>query len=607
MLAQDAESLCRTLFPNGKVEGGYFLVGDVNGKEGKSLRVCLTGSKAGLWSDFADSNKGGDLIDLIKATKGFDNKEAFCFAKSFLGIAEPPIRCSVRKTYKQPNAPCKLREPQGEMVAYFANRKISKETLARFKIGEMSSRKTGEPIIVFSYFDSKDQLSLIKYRAVRDKKKMFVSPNAKPCLYGWQAFDRGLDNVVLVEGEIDALSFGEQGICALSVPFGGGGGKKQDNWLDVEFEHLSHFNRIYLALDNDKQGQEATQIIAQRLGIERCYLVNFGKFKDANEVLAAGEKLQDYLDKAKEIRPVEIRNGGEDAHEILEYIISGEMFNGETLPWAEFGDSLKLRFNETYVWAGINGHGKSMFVGHIIIDNLTKGGKWLVASMEFEYRRLMTRFYIQALGRKPSNFEDELGFKRLFSGLYVYDKQGDVNGYDILEAFKYTYRRYGVNHLLIDSLMKCKIRDDDLDGQKNFISALTDFTRCNPVQIHLICHIKKIGSEEVEPVKDHIKGSGDITNGAENVIIVWRNKRKEKALEESEPGSKDYTSAYYDKDVIIRCVKQRNYMEGPPIGLYYKPIERVCGQYASRQNDSLVDYVSLNKVEGSDIYDTVPF
>ncbi|MFP3023791.1 MAG: hypothetical protein ACEY3K_13240, partial [Wolbachia sp.] len=54
------------LLPRGTFRGDKFYVGDVHGNKGKSLVVELSGSRAGLWNDFA-TGEGGDIIDLWAA------------------------------------------------------------------------------------------------------------------------------------------------------------------------------------------------------------------------------------------------------------------------------------------------------------------------------------------------------------------------------------------------------------------------------------------------------------------------------------------------------------------------------------------------------------
>lgn len=71
-------SLVKTIFPYGKTQGNQFVIGDINGNKGDSLKIQLHGEKAGLWNDFA-SDQSGDVFDLlaihfkIDANKNFND------------------------------------------------------------------------------------------------------------------------------------------------------------------------------------------------------------------------------------------------------------------------------------------------------------------------------------------------------------------------------------------------------------------------------------------------------------------------------------------------------------------------------------------------------
>ena len=60
LLAGQAEALCRRLLPGGHREGAEWCCGSVQGEPGKSLGVHLNGSKAGVWSDCAPGQGGGE-------------------------------------------------------------------------------------------------------------------------------------------------------------------------------------------------------------------------------------------------------------------------------------------------------------------------------------------------------------------------------------------------------------------------------------------------------------------------------------------------------------------------------------------------------------------
>ena len=86
-LAGRAEALCRELLPAGRREGAEWRCGSVQGEPGKSLGVHLTGTKAGIWSDFA-GGEGGDLLDLVKGVTGFNTAEAIRWSKNWLSIGD---------------------------------------------------------------------------------------------------------------------------------------------------------------------------------------------------------------------------------------------------------------------------------------------------------------------------------------------------------------------------------------------------------------------------------------------------------------------------------------------------------------------------------------
>jgi hypothetical protein len=64
------------LFPRGTFHGDEFRIGDVHGNKGQSLRVALTGGKAGLWQDFATGQKG-DVLDIWAGAQEKDTKRDF--------------------------------------------------------------------------------------------------------------------------------------------------------------------------------------------------------------------------------------------------------------------------------------------------------------------------------------------------------------------------------------------------------------------------------------------------------------------------------------------------------------------------------------------------
>jgi hypothetical protein len=90
-LVDNAEELCLALLPQGRRDGRQWLAGDVRGGAGQSLRVELAGPKAGLWKDFAGTDKGADLVDLVAQVYRMNLTEAKRWAEAWLAGHPPPV------------------------------------------------------------------------------------------------------------------------------------------------------------------------------------------------------------------------------------------------------------------------------------------------------------------------------------------------------------------------------------------------------------------------------------------------------------------------------------------------------------------------------------
>lgn len=199
-----------------------------------------------------------------------------------------------------------------ELVDYFVGRMISKETLQRNKVMQVSGEKK---IIAFTY----RQNGLVvgcKYRTI--EKKFWQDRGTEKMLYGLDDITEA-DEIIIVEGEIDKLSIEEAGYYnCVSVP----GGAPQTVSIkelpsvdkDVSFQYLwnckdylDKVSRIILATDGDIPGQALAEELSRRLGRERCWQVNWPEkdelcsFKDANEVLKnlGAAALRDAINGAK--------------------------------------------------------------------------------------------------------------------------------------------------------------------------------------------------------------------------------------------------------------------------------------------------------------------
>lgn len=560
-LIAEAESIASMLLPNGKREGAEWVAGSVAGEDGRSLKVRVSGNKAGVWRDFA-SDAGGDLIDLWAATRQISLKEAFEQAREYLGISEPRMT-TPKRSYTRPPKPA-AKKPAGRVLSYLTDeRKLSLETIAAFKVGAT----TDDDAIIFPFLRDGELVNTKHLALERDangKKKTWQASGAEPCLFGWDLVREDVKALLIVEGEIDAMSLYQYGFDALSVNQGAG----NHQWIDSDFDRLERFQEIFLWFDNDEPGQKGAREVAGRLGLDRCRIVDF-RLKDANEALQQGvplEEITNAVAAAKRIEPADLRTPDTYLDELLSMFLDAPLeLSGAALPWPAWSNRIRLRGAELSVWTGINGHGKSDVLGQVIIDLIKQGERACIFSGETKPSMLLYRMVVQACATShPTGPFIRAANAWLNGALWVYDHVGSVDQDKLFEAFRYAAKRYRVTHFVVDSLMKCGIAEDDYKAQKAFVDRLCDFKNEFNAHVHLVAHARKGESEYQAPGKLDVKGTGAISDLADNVFTVWRNKRKE--LMESPDAE--------EEDTRIYCNKQRATGYEGALRLWFDPATR---------------------------------
>lgn len=561
-LAGDVENVCRHLLPDGKRTGHEWRCGGTDGDKGKSLGVHLSGDKAGVWCDFA-TGESGDLIGLWMAVRGSDLMTTCTDVMAWLGIKETKVE-NPKRNWTKPT-----KEGVSPLLPQHAQwlrdvRKLSPEVVKAYRVAS----KNGS--LVFPYL-REGELVFVKYRKVPDKK-FFIDADCEPILFGWQAVPKECRTLVITEGELDAMAMWDYGLPALSIPFGGGNGGKQD-WIANEYERLAVYDDIVLSLDADKTGAQGVAEIIKRLGRERVRVATL-PFKDANECLVQGvpkEIIAKAIREAKAQDPENLHSAADYEDAVWAEFVRGQ--NGDAglmLPWGKGGDVV-LRPGETSLWAGINGHGKSQVAGQIVIHALNNQRRACVASMEFLPPKLLRRLQVQQIGaRNPAEAQSRMCSRAWRDSLWVFDATGANKDATILDAFAYCARRYGVDLFVLDNLAKLGIAEDNYAGQAEFVNRLTEFSRTYNVHCILVAHVKKTDKgENAPPDKGDVKGSGGITDLVDTVFTVWRNKPKEALIRMAK--GEVTPEAASKPDCIIACHKQRNGDSEPAYLLNFEP------------------------------------
>ncbi|HEK0447680.1 TPA: toprim domain-containing protein [Proteus mirabilis] len=599
-LSNDVDRVVRHLFPNGKKQGHEWTVGSLNGEAGDSMKINL--SDKNVWCDFA-TGESGDLLNLWVQARQCSLHQAMSEAKQFLGILDTDHHFAVKKqkAFTRPNRSTygkNLRKPDA-CYGYLEGRGISREVAELYKVSDavVWSHELGRELPAIAFPFERDgkllQVKRISTERPNGKKIIMAEANCEPCLFGWDQIPNDARSVIICEGEIDCMSYRQYGLSALSVPFGGGKGAKQQ-WIEFEYHNLERFTEIWLSLDNDEVGREATKEIVSRLGEYRCRLVKL-PHKDINECLQAGmtrEELGGYLEKAPYFDPEELFSAQEFYQDTWDAIYGKEQYLFRT-PWEPMNYNFNFRESELTVLNGVNGHGKTEIAGHIVCEAMRQGVRACVASLELKPGMLLKRLTRQVTCKaKPPELEFESAFKFYEEKLWLFGLTGRAKADRLLEIFYYANRRYGVKLFIVDSLTKV-CSDDDYSEQKNFIEALCDFKNRTNSHVILVTHSRKAESEEKPTGKMDVKGTGAITDLADNVMIIWRDKRREKVLEKQK-----YNALLTDKDLellakpgsLLLLEKQRNGegWEGA-IGMY---LESNSHQFLTKEKAEPYNYIA---------------
>ena len=219
------------LYPAGAFRHGKFLVGDAQGNKGESLTVELTGSKAGMWHDFA-TKEGGDIISLWAVATGQDGRASF-----------PALLDDIRDWLGEP----RKEDPPVQ----------SAPTAPVDELGPVTAK--------WDYHGGDGTLLACVYRYDPPGGKQFrpwdvlarkmKAPNPRP-LYN-QPTIRSAEEVILVEGEKAAEALIGQGICATTAMNGASAPVEKTDWTPLINK------RVLIWPDKDAAGWQYAEAAAQ--------------------------------------------------------------------------------------------------------------------------------------------------------------------------------------------------------------------------------------------------------------------------------------------------------------------------------------------------------
>ncbi|KAK6123823.1 hypothetical protein DH2020_042424 [Rehmannia glutinosa] len=457
----------------------------------------------------------------------------------------------VKSTYARMNTIPKVKQPTrviteeslgleplcNELLAYFAERMISGETLRR---NSVMQKRTGIRLLLHSLTEG-----MKRYTVDLNVLLVMQEANTEKIFYGLDDIKEASD-IIIVEGEMDKLAMEEAGFKnCVSVP-DGAPPKVSNKSLPSEEEA----SRIILATDGDPPGQALAEELARRLGRERCWRVKWPKkndseiFKDANEVLMymGPDALRGVIENA-ELYPIRgLFNFKDYFEEINDYYHQSLGFELEcqldgrlSMNYIIFNTLVRITAayltvvpGELTIVTGVPNSGKSEWIDALLCNlNHSVGWKFALCSMENRVRE-HARKLLEKHIRKPffdvrygetvermSVEELEQGKRWLSDSFALIRCENDclpsINW--VLDLARIAVLRHGVNGLVIDPY-------NELDHQR----PPNQDPEAGPIDIVQVC-VRKVRNKVIGTIGDAYLSYNRIILRVESIYAVLTQER----------------------------------------------------------------------------------
>jgi twinkle protein len=534
-----------------------------------------------------------------------DKKTWICFHCGWTGSLSAETKDKEQKHERPKHVHIDLNE---QLLQYMLDRGISRETLAASGIcqGHFNQNTLS---IKFPYYKSGVVVNA-KHRTL--DKQFRQERNAEQCLYRYDAIaSLDSDRVIITEGEIDALSLVEAGFNdATSVPNGAPapGAKnytKEFSYLESAEAIFKHKKRVILAVDNDAPGKVLEQELARRIGVEKCWRVEYPSgCKDLNDVLCKHGQLivAQTIYNAKPY-PVEGIFTSADIHDLIVHQYEHGSQAGTSTGWLKLNPYYTIKTGQLTIITGIPGSGKSNWLDAMMV-NLAQHNDWSFAVFSPENWPLQrhAQSILEKWTRKtfvPGNgYSKHLSKQELQAGIeqiadrfyFLMPEESQMTIDSILEKVRVTIFRHGVKGIAIDPWNEIEHDYGNLTETQyisNMLGKIRRFARLNDVHIWIVAHPQKLQKDK-DTGKYKPPTMYEISGGAH-----WRNKADVGICVNRPDGSKDET------EIIIQKVRFR---EVGQLGVVMFGYDRLTGVYTDI-------YVAGNADKVSDTTKTgeVPF
>jgi twinkle protein len=428
------------------------------------------------------------------------------------------------------------------VVEWFESRGITEHTLISEKIGYR------DRWIQFPFYKNGEVVN-IKSRTA--DKKFRQEKNAEKCFYRFDHM-KGMETIIITEGEMDALSLVECGYNnVVSIPDGAISPNSRAS--DVKFSYLAdaendilNAKTIVLAMDEDASGKAMRDELSRRIGREKCFRVSYPTdCKDMNDVLMnyGDERVIDIITEAHPY-PIEGVVTIDDVMDDAIDLLNKPDHKGLSTGWVALDECYRVSPSELTMITGIPNMGKSEWMDALMINMIQDHGwKFGIFSAEnFPVKHHLLKLVGKFVG-KPfwgDNRMDEDTARNTMEILNDYVKfigtqEDSVSVESILEQARILTFRYGLNGLIIDPWNTIEHKFRDSENETNYVSrilaSLNTFAKMYEIHIWVVAHPRKMENDAnrkpVVPSAYDISGSANFFNKSDNIITIHRHKSQD--------------------------------------------------------------------------------
>jgi twinkle protein len=468
------------------------------------------------------------------------------------------LNASAPKVYKRidDDREKEMKEVDAQTLEYFALRGISAATLQKMGVKIFDKNMIGgmKRWYVFPLYVGGTLVNW-KYRhnPSPDVKEFSQSTGREQV---WMNLNSLADQsyCILTEGEIDLASFVEIGqVPVLSVPEGAPNHEDKDvakklSFVDECMPFFAHIEKIYIAVDTDKNGQRLQAELIEKFGRMRCWIVKYpAGCKDANDVLVKHGR--DALDKCLiDAKPLPISGilRVADFRPMLEDLYVNGLPEPARTRFTEIDKIFKVYPNIgcLNVITGIPSHGKTVFLDNYLLSLAEGSGlRFGIYSREhrpdFHVARLAE---IYAGQRFLPSFAPQMNRDTMTEAVsfieqhffHFYDMKDEryFGLKEICELALHLQRSEGIDVLVIDPWNKVEHLKETTDKtEREYIArmlrGLHAFAKKIGLNIWIVAHTRKMGKAN-DGVNMEMPNAYSIADANEwyampdNILLLYR-------------------------------------------------------------------------------------